>query len=331
MQHIQRIHSEETIKILGDSTRLAILRLLISHPATISQLGEILGKHPAQIRHHIMQLEKVGVVELESIKTVKNYQEKYYQATARSYFLSMSILPVIPESGMIVILGSDDPALDLLANQLSEKTDAPHLYIIPVGSLNGLVDLRDKYCQISGCHLFDIDSEEYNLPYVRQLFTEQTMILVTLSHRQQGLIIQKGNPKYISGVTDLIREDITFINRKRGSGTRLWLDQNFRRMGIEKHMVKGYRKEASSHSEVAGEIASGTVDVGLGLFTAAQKFQLDFIPLFMERYDLVMREEMFLSHTFMPILETIQSPEFKQQVESLGGYDTSHTGDIITV
>ena len=331
MKQIQRFQSEEVLKLLGDSTRLAMLRMLISHSATISQLGEVLGQHPARIRNHIKQMERAGLVELVSIQLVKNYREKYYRATARSFFVNMAVFPEPSARGQIVILGSDDPALELLSKTINEKENYPAIYTLPVGSLDGLIYLREKYCQVSGCHLFDMDSGMYNLPYVRHLFTDQLMILVTLAYRQQGLIVKKGNPLGIANLNDLTREDVRFVNRKRGAGTRLWLDQQIRSLKINPEEINGYKIELNTHSEVAESISAGNADIGLGIFTVAHQHDLDFFPLFEERYDLVTTEKFFHSHRFAPILKTLWDPEFKRAVDNLGGYNTSHMGEIVSV
>lgn len=329
MAHIQLIQTEEALKIIGDSTRLAILRHLISRPATISQLGEIFEKHPAQIRNHILQLEKAHLVELDSVQVVKNYREKYYRATARAFFINIAIFAEPPENGQMVVLGSDDLALDLLARMVNEKINGPRLYTLPVGSLEGLIYLREKFCQISGCHLFDCENGEYNLPFVRHLFSEERMCLVTLSHRQQGFMVRPGNPLQITGFSDLKRPDLIFINRKPGSGTRMWLDQNVRALGMTPEEINGYDHEVLTHSEVGQAVVNGTADVGLGIYAVASSLGLDFIPLFSERYDLVMRDEIFNCLLFHPILEILRSSGFRQAVESLGGYDTTHTGEVI--
>jgi molybdate-binding protein len=331
MRNIQRIHSEDILKVLRNPTRLAILRLLITRSATITQLGEILQQHPAQIRNHLKQLEKAEMVQLESVQTVKNFLEKYYRATARAYFISMAVLPEPLERGQILLLGSDDPALDLLASQLNRRMDAPELFILPVGSLDGLIYLREQYCQMTSCHLFDQDSGEYNVPFVRFLFADRPMTLVNLAYRQQGLLICKGNPQHISGIADLGRENLTFINRNRGSGTRQRLDQHLRMIGLDPRAIAGYEVEVFSHCEIARAISAGQADVGLGIFSAADQHGLDFIPLFEERYDLVMSEAFYRSPQLQLILESLQSPEFKAGVQGLKGYNLSHSGEVIQV
>ncbi len=294
-QTIKRFQTEEFLKVLGDPIRSSILRLLMAKPATISQLGEILQKHPAQIRHHIKQMEKIGVVTLESIQKVQNYQEKYYQATADAFFINLSFFPDPPPEGQLVLLGSDDYALNLLAEMVNSTPDFPHLLTLPVGSLNGLIYLRENYCQITGSHLLDPQSGQYNIDMVQNLFGDQTMVLVNLSCRSQGLITKKGNPKNIRTLADLTREEVIFINRNRGAGTRMWLEHSLRQINIPSSSIKYAKSEASTHSAVAEAITKNLGDSGLGIFGAAKIYDLDFIALFEEQYDLVMTEETFTS------------------------------------
>lgn len=329
MVHIHRIHSEEILKVLGNPTRLDVLRLLMKEAATISQLGEALQKHPAQIRNHIKQLEEAGLVELITIRTVKNYTEKYYQATARAFFINLAILPLPTQRDSFVLLGSDDLAMNLLSSYLQEQDNTPELFVLPVGSLECLVYLREKYCHLAGCHLLDTSSGEYNLSYVRSLFLNQPMVLVTLAHRHQGLLVQQGNPSDVHGIEDLQRSDIRFINHKRDAGTRLLLDQQLEANHINPKAVRGYQDEAATHFEVAEAIASGIADTGISVQSTASQFNLEFIPLLRERFDLVMYEETFSDRNMQCIIRHIQSPEFHERLAMLGGYESKHTGEVI--
>lgn len=331
MEIIHRVQSEDALKMLGDATRLGILRILISKHATISQLGVIFNIHPAQIRNHVKQLEKQGLVELASVQVSKNYTEKYYRATASMFLLNMAVLPESFDKDQLIILASDDPALDLLVKITNEKMNNQFVYNLPVGSLDGLIYLREKYSHIAGCHLFDIDSGEYNIPYIRHLFSDQTMVLVTLAYRQQGLILRKGNPKEITGLNDLQREDVTFINRKRGSGTRLWVDQHLKAIGIMPETLRYYHKDASTHAIVAEAVLRGAATTGIGILSIARQYDLDFIPLFKERYDLVMMIETFSSSNFQPMMDILRSRDYQKKVTQLGGYDTNHMGEMLQI
>ena len=145
------------------------------------------------------------------------------------------------------------------------------------------------------------------------------------------MLIAPGNPLQIRDLSDLTRADVNFINRKRGSGTRLWLDQQLGQLGIKPSQIQGYTNEVSTHSQVADVISQGKTDVGLAVLAAAQKFGLDFIPLFEERFDLVIPEENFHSKLLLPALEQLHTGEFRNAVQGLGGYDPQETGNIIRV
>jgi len=231
----------------------------------------------------------------------------------------------------LVILGSNDPALNLLTQTINLSTDTPRLLTLPVGSLDGLIYLRENYCQISGCHLLDMQSGEYNISFVSNLFSDQPMCLITLCHREQGLLLQKGNPSNIESLKDLTRENVRFINRQRGAGTRIWLDQTLRQMGIDPQTIHSYQLESNTHFGIAQTILEDRADVGVGIFAAAKKFDLDFIPLYEERYDLVMKLETFESDAFQKILTVIRSESYLKQVNEFGGYKTTFSGKIIRI
>jgi putative molybdopterin biosynthesis protein len=183
-------------------------------------------------------------------------------------------------------------------------------------------------CIAAGCHLYDSGTGDFNTPYVRHFFPDRKMVLLTLAHREQGLIVEPGNPHHVHGLDDLTR-NLRFINRNGGSGTRLWLDGQLNHLGIPPERVLGYTDEAHTHTEVALTIQQGRAQIGLGIRAAASFYQLDFIPLFHERYDLVMPIERISDQQLIPMFDTFYSGDFRRGVESLGGYDVSHLGDKI--
>jgi molybdate-binding protein len=330
MDPILRLQNLDQIKTLLDTRRLTILRLLMIGPATLSQLGDILGEQPAQIRHHLKQLEHVGLVEMTSTRVVRGFVEKYYRSTARAFVFDKIILPAGAEGGMITVMGSHDLALDSLVTQLRRIRHNPlSMLALPVGSLDGLVALRQGLAQVTACHLLDAESGEYNLPFVQHFFPDRAMILVTLAYRDQGLIVAPGNPLGLHSLEDLGREDVTLINRNRGSGTRLWLDQEIKRLKLPMQSLHGYQQEAQTHTAVAEAIDHGQADAGVGLHAAAHRLGLGFVPLFQERFDLVIPQE-YLSYPFLqPLFDLLTSNRFRRVVESLGGYETSHTGNVL--
>jgi putative molybdopterin biosynthesis protein len=174
--------------------------------------------------------------------------------------------------------------------------------------------------------LLDTDGE-YNLPFVRRLFPDRSMQVLTLAHREQGLIVAPGNPKAIRSLSDLTRAEVTFINRNPGSGTRLWLDRQLAAQKISTDAIHGYGTVVRTHTECAAAVQRGVADVGIGLHAAAIRCGLDFIPLFHERYDFVLSQEQV--HDLSPLLDTIQTSAFRRSVDALIGYETTHTGEQI--
>jgi putative molybdopterin biosynthesis protein len=330
MEYLRTIQDFEHLKILADPRRLAILRLLMVDAATLSQLGQVLGEHPARVRHHLKLLEGAGLVELVDQRVVRGFVEKYYRARARAFALQQIVLPASAEGGALVILGSHDLALEELASEMRQaRPGAPDIFTLPVGSLEGLIALRQGLAQMTGCHLLDAESGEYNLPYVRHLFPDREITLITLVHREQGLLVAPGNPCQIRQLEDLTRPGVRIINRNRGSGTRLWLDHELHRLSIPTQALPGYEREARTHTAVAEAISGGRAEAGLGVEAAARKYDLDFIPLFQERFDLVMPREQVSDQHLRPLFDVLSSLRFRRAVEALGGYQTEHTGDQI--
>jgi len=329
MSSIQFIKSLEQIKLLSDPRRLAILRLLMAQPATLTQLGVAMGEHPAWVRHHLKQLETAGLVELVTAQASGGFVEKYYQAKAQAYIYQETILPDLPRRQTVVLMGSHDLALNQLAQQVGEHAGVSML-VLPVGSLDGLVALRQGITNLTACHLLDVESGEYNTPYVRHFFPDRPVTLVTLAQRTQGLMLAPGNPRHIEALEDLARGDITFINRNRGSGTRLWLDRQLGLLALPVEKLRGYNRQATTHTAVAQAIRSRRADAGLGLEAAARAAGLDFIPLFQERFDLVLPEEALQERKVQVILDYLQSKAFRNSLEGLPGYEHSHSGEQLT-
>ena len=226
----------------------------------------------------------------------------------------------------IVLTGSHDLTLDVLAGHLRRNHPEVSLSITSVGSLGGLIALEQEEAHVAGAHLLDEETGEYNVPFVKRLLPGQEVVLVTLAHRMQGLIVAVGNPKAIGGLEDLRRKDVRFINRQRGAGTRVLLDHKLRQLGISPEEVDGYGREVDTHVAVAAAVAGGVADVGVGIYGAARSLGLGFLPLLKERYDLVIPRRHYDGQFLRPLLEVVSSDEFKQVVTALGGYDTVDTG-----
>jgi putative molybdopterin biosynthesis protein len=331
MKQSLTVRSVKAAKVLGDRRRLAILRLLMRNPATLSQLGRELKHHPAKVRHHLKLLEDAGFVELVSTNIVRGFVEKYYQATSNAYLVNLAILPEPIGVGSVVMMGSHDLALEVLTGVLGEDRSSPDLLCVPVGSLDGLIALRQGLCHIAGCHLAESSGDDFNYSFVRHLFPGRSMTLFVLGYRQQGLLVQKGNPEKLKGLSDLARRDITLVNRQPGSGTRRWLDRQISDLEIDSARIRGYGMEVRTHHQVGLAVSNGKADTGVGVYASAKRFDLDFIPLFEERYDLVLPTEEVNGSQFLPLFSHLHSAEFRKRAADLGGYDTTRTGEITTL
>jgi molybdate-binding protein/DNA-binding transcriptional regulator YhcF (GntR family) len=235
--------------------------------------------------------------------------------------------PSKEKKGVIRIVGSHDLALNILLDLLRQRVKGLQTDVTHAGSLGGLIALQEESADLAGTHLLDEETGEYNYPYVKRILPGREIAIVNLSFRIQGLMFAKGNPKKIKGLEDLKRPDITFVNRQEGSGTRVLLDLQLKKQGISPFDIKGYEVEFNTHLAVASHIAHGNADVGLGIEASAISCGLDFLPMFRERYDLVMPMSNYRSKRLAPMLKIIASDEFKKIVDGVGGYDTSQTGN----
>lgn len=238
----------------------------------------------------------------------------------------------------IVAIGSHDMTLDLLANLLRARTPNLWLSSAHVGSLSGLLALQRGEAHLAGSHLLNEedsneDDGDYNTAAIRQLLTPHgvSVVLLGFVNRTQGLMVPKGNPKHIHALTDLVRADVTFVNRQRGAGTRVLLDHHLKALNINPRQITGYERQEYTHLAVAAAVASAAADCGLGIMAAARTLHLDFIPLFPERYDLVIPVQHYESALLQPLLDLVrdQNSPFRAQVEALGGYETTQMGRVL--
>jgi len=227
----------------------------------------------------------------------------------------------------IFAIGSHDISLDVLAQFLAGHNR--RLASANVGSLGGLVALRRGEAHLAGSHLLDPETGEYNLSYIHQYLPDTPVKVLALVGREQGLLVPKGNPKDIRSLEDLARPDVSFVNRQRGAGTRVLLDYHLGLKGIEASAIRGYQQEEYTHLAVAAAVASGRAGSGLGIAAAAQALDLDFVPLFDERYDLVIPVEYYQGQLLAPLFEVLQEPAFRQAVAQMPGYDVSVMGQLI--
>lgn len=227
----------------------------------------------------------------------------------------------------IFAIGSHDMTLDLLAQHLARR--GRRLVSANVGSLGGLVAVRRGEAHLAGSHLLDPETGEYNIAYLHRYLPETPVRLVTWVGREQGLLVPKGNPKGMRDLADLAFKDVRFVNRQRGAGTRVLLDYHLKRIGIDPVEIAGYEQEEYTHLAVAAAVASGRADVGLGIPAAAQALDLDFVPLFHERYDLVIPCAFLEGELLAPLFDLMYDAEFRAAVAALPGYDVSRMGQIV--
>jgi putative molybdopterin biosynthesis protein len=227
----------------------------------------------------------------------------------------------------VFCIGSHDVTLDIMAQLLSRS--GRRLVSANVGSQGGLIALRRGLAHLAGCHLLDPETGGYNIPAIRKYMPGMAVKVVRLAARQQGLIVKRGNPKRLSAIPDLARSDIVFVNRQRGAGTRVLLDYHLEQMGIVPDSVRGYEQEEYTHLAIAAAVAGGRADCGLGIAAAAAALGLDFVPLFSERYDLVIPSEYASSDLLAPLLELLRDGPFRAEVSRLPGYDVSTMGDSV--
>jgi len=230
----------------------------------------------------------------------------------------------------IVCIGSHDNTLDILANIV--KKSVPHLSLSSahVGSMGGLIALKRGEAHMAGTHLLDEESGLYNVPFIEALLQEKRIVLINLVYREQGLVVKKGNPGGITGFKDLLRDDVVFINRQSGSGTRLLTDKHLREMGADPFHIRGYEREEYTHMGVASAVLTGIADTGLAILAAANALGLDFIPVAKERYDIAIPREFIESDKMKALLRIIrEDDEFRNTVEGLGGYDVSDMGKVM--
>jgi putative molybdopterin biosynthesis protein len=224
----------------------------------------------------------------------------------------------------ILVIGSHDITIDIMAQFLAAQNR--RLTSANVGSLGGLIALSRGEAHLAGSHLLDPESGEYNLKYVRQILPNISVKIIALVGRQQGLMVCKGNPKEILTLKDLGRKDVSYINRQSGAGTRVLLDYHLRLLDIDAETIKGYHNEEFTHLAVAAAIASNRADCGLGIAAAAHALDLDFIPLYQERYDLIIPQKFYEADLLNPLIKLLKDPEFKNSVASLPGYNIEQMG-----
>jgi molybdate-binding protein/DNA-binding transcriptional regulator YhcF (GntR family) len=224
--------------------------------------------------------------------------------------------------------GSHDLALTWMASHFPEIAPGFSMQLNFTGSLGGLIALAEGNADLAGSHLWDEESDHYNVAFVQRLLPGKRIALIILANRRLGLILPPGNPGDIQGLEDLARPGLRFINRQSGSGTRVWLDLALQRLGVDTSRITGYETEKVTHSAVAQAVAEKGADAGIGLQGAALSYGLDFLFLTHDRYDLVVPEDIFSSPVLGALVKWLKRPSTRQAIEELGGYDAGLSGDV---
>lgn len=227
----------------------------------------------------------------------------------------------------LVITGSHDPLIDELIDLIKIKWTDSQVVSSHVGSLGGLMALKRGESHLGGTHLMDEETGEYNKSYVQRYFPNGGVRLISCVFRSQGLMVAKDNPLGIASVTDLVR--VNYVNRQKGSGTRILLDYLLNQNGLAADRIKGYDREEITHTAVAAAVASGTADAGMGILSAARIYDLGFVPLIWEQYDLLVADKTLEHPEFKHLLEVIKSNDFAERLERLGGYQLNNPGEVI--
>ncbi|MBR4548288.1 MAG: molybdopterin biosynthesis protein [Oscillospiraceae bacterium] len=231
----------------------------------------------------------------------------------------------------LVVIGSHDPLLDELTDLIHREDRRIFLSSAHVGSMGGIMAIRRGEAHAAGIHLLDTKTGEYNRKYIKKYFPHGGVYLVRCVGRQQGLMLQKGNPLGLSRFADVARDGVRYVNRQKGSGTRILTDYLCRKEGVDPDQVYGYEREEVTHNAVAVQIAGGSADAGMGIYSAAKLYDLDFLPICVEEYDLLIPEKVWNTGLVKQLIRTLRSREFRERIEAMGGYTLDRPGEIIDV
>lgn len=231
----------------------------------------------------------------------------------------------------LVVIGSHDPLLDELANML--HLEAPELYMSSshVGSMGGIMAIRRGEAHMAGCHLLNPADGTYNRSFIKKFFPQGGVKLVSCVGRQQGLMVAGGNPLKIQKFADIAKENLRYVNRQKGSGTRILTDYLCAQEKIAPSSIYGYDREELTHTSVAAQIASGSADAGMGIYSAAKLYDLDFIPVCIEEYDLIIPDHAWDTPMVQKLLDLLKSDAFREKLLTLGGYTIENPGEIISL
>ena len=258
----------------------------------------------------------------------KNLIEEWIMSNARESIVDVTHPKHSPEN-QVVIAGSNDIALELLVKNATLLHPQYTFSISNTGSLAGLIALQNGGCHIAATHLLDQETGEYNSSFIKKHFPEMKISLLNVAHREQGLIVKKGNPLGLRTLKSLVTKKATIINRQEGSGTRVLLDYRLKESGIDPETIQGYDRVAYTHMEVALDVFSGSSDAGIGIMAVARMLGLDFVPLAKERFDLAIPADYISTEPVKALRKTLNSEDFKTSIAEMGGYEIRDTGRVV--
>jgi len=231
--------------------------------------------------------------------------------------------------GGLLASGSNDPILDMLQTYMKKSYPEFYIFSANTGSTDGLKALNMGYTDIAWSHLYDPKTGEYNIPFLSTYLPNVKPVVVNLFYRDLGFVTLPGNPIRLKGFQDLTKRGVRFINRQKGSGTRLLIDQRLKDLGISSSKIEGYSDEVNTHLEVGLSILGKTANVGIATMAVSRFLSLDFIPITKERFDMIQSQETFFHKGVQALIRLLHSEEFRQKVEKIGGYDLKDSGRVI--
>ena len=229
----------------------------------------------------------------------------------------------------LVVIGSHDPLLDEVADMMHRADPTVFMSSSHVGSMGGIMAIRRGEAHAGGCHLLDTETGVYNLSFLKKYFPNGGIRLVRCVGRQQGLMLAKGNPLDIKEFADIAKNGVRYVNRQKGSGTRVLMDYLCEQYAVNVSDIYGYEREELTHTSVAAQIANGSADAGMGIYSAAQLYDLDFLPICIEEYDLIIPDHAWETPVVQQLIATLKSPAFREKMLAMGGYTVDHPGEII--
>ena len=230
-----------------------------------------------------------------------------------------------------MVIGSHDPLLDELGDMLHLADGSVYMSSSHVGSMGGIMAIRRGEAHAAGCHLLNTEDGTYNISFMKKYFPQGGVKLIRCVGRQQGLMVAKGNPLNIENFSDIAKAGLRYVNRQKGSGTRILTDYLCRQNNLDTAAIYGYDREELTHTSVAAQIVSGSADAGMGIYSAAKLYDLDFIPICIEEYDLIIPDHAWDTPMVQQMIATLKSDAFKEKILALGGYTVENPGEIISL